>query len=367
MDQKLSVAEVTDQARGRKHMGDLDALAASMRTHGLLQPIGVRKGGSVIYGRRRLAAARLLGWDSIDARVYEVDDIEALLMEKDENENREELPPSDKVALAREIEKSLVGRKRGKKAKEEPHAGTLTRDLAAEVAGFTSTTAYRRAAEVVDKAPDLIDAMDTGKIPVDVAAEAAVLKVKHRAAFLKKVEEGEQPRAALKAIKPAKPKPKQKTGDGDAEGAAANGQEKPNSLPEPDILVDGLGRTIPDAQKDIFGASALREIQTEMDTWVLEFTWAPLVQRLDLLQTTLPFLDLPLLVKHFSDMETALNLALETLKQGKPYAVCPKCEGNGGDCPDCRGGGHLPEWRALELGVVQETAPIAETTDAVTA
>jgi ParB family transcriptional regulator, chromosome partitioning protein len=64
-----------DQPRTIVDDEELEALAESMKSSGLLQPIGVRKAVTddnktvytLIYGQRRLAAARLLGWEKIMA------------------------------------------------------------------------------------------------------------------------------------------------------------------------------------------------------------------------------------------------------------------------------------------------------------
>ena len=53
----------------------LDDLAKSMGMVGQLQPIGIRRSGSdwvVVYGERRLRAARQLGWKTINAIAYEL-------------------------------------------------------------------------------------------------------------------------------------------------------------------------------------------------------------------------------------------------------------------------------------------------------
>lgn len=57
--------------RGDLALDTVGVLVHSMATFGLLQPIGVRRQGAlwqVVFGRRRVIAARLLGWATIDAR-----------------------------------------------------------------------------------------------------------------------------------------------------------------------------------------------------------------------------------------------------------------------------------------------------------
>lgn len=74
--------------------GALEELAASIKLHGLLQPILVRPstiGYEVIVGERRLRACKLLGWEVIPAVVREVKDKEAAEYALIENLQREDL------------------------------------------------------------------------------------------------------------------------------------------------------------------------------------------------------------------------------------------------------------------------------------
>lgn len=72
----------------------LAELAESIRIHGLLQPIMLRRapiGYEVIVGERRLRACRLLGWEVIPAIVRDVDDREAAELALIENLQRSDL------------------------------------------------------------------------------------------------------------------------------------------------------------------------------------------------------------------------------------------------------------------------------------
>ena len=58
----------------------LDDLTASVRRHGVLQPLLVRQNGDgyvLIAGARRLRAAKLAGCTTVPARVLELDDAAA--------------------------------------------------------------------------------------------------------------------------------------------------------------------------------------------------------------------------------------------------------------------------------------------------
>jgi ParB family transcriptional regulator, chromosome partitioning protein len=65
----MSVDEIRVGRRHRRDLGDVDALAASMRELGLLHPIVVTPDGLLLCGERRLCAARLLGWNKIPVTI----------------------------------------------------------------------------------------------------------------------------------------------------------------------------------------------------------------------------------------------------------------------------------------------------------
>ena len=81
----------------------LDELAASIREHGVLQPILVRPlDGTrfqLIAGERRWRASRLAGLDTIPALIEEIDDDTALEIAIIENLQREDLSPLDEAAM----------------------------------------------------------------------------------------------------------------------------------------------------------------------------------------------------------------------------------------------------------------------------
>jgi ParB family chromosome partitioning protein len=93
-------------AQPRRLFGEraLARLASTMRRHGLLQPVVVRRvpgrsGYELVAGERRLRAARRLGWKSIPATLVRAADRESAEMALIENEMRENLNPLD-VGLA---------------------------------------------------------------------------------------------------------------------------------------------------------------------------------------------------------------------------------------------------------------------------
>lgn len=80
----------------------LEELADSMREHGQLQPIGVRRKSDgryeVVFGARRTRAARLNEWSEIDAALTELDNDTATASAKlIENVQRESLTPIEEA------------------------------------------------------------------------------------------------------------------------------------------------------------------------------------------------------------------------------------------------------------------------------
>src|SRR5262245_58088852 len=85
-----------DQPRRRFDPEALNALAESIRRHGLLQPVVVcrdEKGYQLIAGERRLRAARLLGFETVPVTIREADPPDRLELALIENLQREELTP----------------------------------------------------------------------------------------------------------------------------------------------------------------------------------------------------------------------------------------------------------------------------------
>ena len=81
----------------------LEELAASIREHGVLQPILVRPLGNnefqLIAGERRWRASRAAGRQTIPALVEDIDDDTALEIAIIENLQREDLSPLDEAAM----------------------------------------------------------------------------------------------------------------------------------------------------------------------------------------------------------------------------------------------------------------------------
>ncbi len=155
----MPVAGIRVGDRHRKSFGDLDGLAASIKSVGLLQPLAVRPDGLLIAGERRLRAVRQLGWKTVPVHVIDGPDdaLRLLLQERDENTQRLPFAPSEAVAVGRQLRQLVAedsrrrqqeGRSRGGKARHGSSVPNLnqadgsgkTRHKVAQAVGMSATT-----------------------------------------------------------------------------------------------------------------------------------------------------------------------------------------------------------------------------------
>jgi ParB family chromosome partitioning protein len=95
------------QPRTRMDETALQELAASIRTHGVMQPLVVRPIGhdryEIVAGERRFRAAQLAGLDAVPVTVRDVTDRNALAMALIENIQREDLNPLEEAQAIRRL------------------------------------------------------------------------------------------------------------------------------------------------------------------------------------------------------------------------------------------------------------------------
>jgi ParB family chromosome partitioning protein len=92
----------------RRHVDDvsIEELAASVREHGVLQPVLVTEtldGYQLVAGERRVRAARLAGMDRIPALVRQLADRDQLEVALVENVQRSDLDPIDEATAYRQL------------------------------------------------------------------------------------------------------------------------------------------------------------------------------------------------------------------------------------------------------------------------
>lgn len=123
----------------RRHIGEL---AASMAELGLLNPITIDQGHTLIASLHRLEAAKLLGWTEIDCTVTSLEGLQAELAEIDENiirHNLDYLEEGEQLARRKEIYETLhpetrQGKRNGQTSKTAISAVLGTKPFTADTA-----------------------------------------------------------------------------------------------------------------------------------------------------------------------------------------------------------------------------------------
>lgn len=145
----MPIAEIIVGKRFRKDLGDIAALAESMRADGLLRPIVVTRDGRLVLGARCLVGAKLLDWSTVPVTVVDdLTEIEIVRAELAENTHRKGFTLSEAVAIKRELEpleraeakqRQLATLKRGDKKPvvQTLHNGAKTRDRVAACGGVS--------------------------------------------------------------------------------------------------------------------------------------------------------------------------------------------------------------------------------------
>lgn len=163
---KISDIEMNDdRAEGGK--GDIDSLARNLEKYGQINAVTVVKADfeseyiyRVIAGRRRITAAKSLGWEEIRADVYDFDEIDSESEEMialSENAAREEMNAIDEgILYANELKK-----------------GTSVDELTALFCR-NKKTVYQRA-KLAQLIPEMRELYKAEKFPLHIAAMAADL------------------------------------------------------------------------------------------------------------------------------------------------------------------------------------------------
>jgi len=101
----IKITRVMPDGRTRfREPENIPSLAASLKEFGQLQPIILDEDGELVAGMRRLTAAKSLGWTSIWAVLRnQLDDLTARSIELEENLQREQMSPAEKIKAIAEL------------------------------------------------------------------------------------------------------------------------------------------------------------------------------------------------------------------------------------------------------------------------
>ena len=178
----------------------------------------------------------LLGRETIAASVFDLDDLDALKVERDENDQRKEPTTSEKVALA----EAIMERER-KLAEERMKAGGQpsgnisggsgeVRDILAQKVGLGSGKTLEAAQKVIARdIPELVEAMDRGKVTIHAAKNISTLPDEEIRSI-----DYEDPAAVSRARNKASTREKRKADPGYGSKPKAQAATEKPQTPEPD-------------------------------------------------------------------------------------------------------------------------------------
>ena len=201
--QTLKLTEIfPNKAQPRKDFDDkaLEALADSIKQHGVLQPILVRPlqtgGYQIVAGERRWRASRLAGLEEVPVYVRDIDDRQAARLALVENLQREDLNP---------IEEALGY----KQLMDESGA---SQEEISKVVG-KSRSAVANSIRLLGLDPKLLDLVKRGEVsPGHARALLAVEDISQRDEIAQRVKNGElsvrQVEELVKRLPKEKPAPK---------------------------------------------------------------------------------------------------------------------------------------------------------------
>jgi ParB family chromosome partitioning protein len=176
--QSLPISKVEPKADQPRTVFDdesLEELAESLRQHGMIQPITVRKLDSgfyqIIAGERRWRAARQAGFTEVPVRIIEADDRRAMELALVENLQREDLNPIEEA--------------RGYQTLMEEYG--LTQEEAARSVG-KSRPAVANALRLLSLAPQVLAMVEDGRLsPGHARALLAIKNPQEQLAAARKV------------------------------------------------------------------------------------------------------------------------------------------------------------------------------------
>lgn len=186
----VAVGDIVTVGRVRHDYGDLIPLMQSMQQQGQLHPIGIGLGNHLLFGGRRLEAAKKLGWPLISC-VCPKDRVDALAVIKaEQNVCGIAMTSIELVEFGRRleaIEAPKSGRRRRGSASQDGRDGHAVARAVAEALGMTraSYERVRRVVKVADGATDappavreiaqqVLAMLDRGEITVRKASDVVL-------------------------------------------------------------------------------------------------------------------------------------------------------------------------------------------------
>lgn len=178
---------------------ELEALARDIEANGLREPIWLHSDGRIIDGRNRYRACMLVGVEP-GTRVWDGEgDLVAFVVSL--NLHRRHLSESQRAMVAAKIANMDQGRPAGK-PENLPDSPAVTQSAAAELLNVSDRSVRHGRKVRSQGAPELIHAVESGRVPVSTAATLADLPEEEQRAVV--AEGPEAVREKAKALRPVR-------------------------------------------------------------------------------------------------------------------------------------------------------------------
>lgn len=171
----VNISEIKCDSRYRKVMGDIEALAQSIREKGVLQPITIDTTLRLLAGARRLTAAGIAGLTQIPVLIRDEEgEIDAKEVELLENIARKDFEWAEKARLIRDIDQLY-------KSKEREWSGRRTAELLDKsVANVARAIQLANALDVIPELASMATADDALKTLKNLEEDAIVSELRAR-------------------------------------------------------------------------------------------------------------------------------------------------------------------------------------------
>lgn len=177
----IKLSDIIEDDRFRKDMGDLEGLGGSIKKHGMIQRVVVKREGDkykLLAGGRRRATAVKAGRETIRAEVYpeELSALQARYIELIENVDRKAFAWHEEAALREEIHRMEQKLNPGKTQTLANTAETL----GVSVGQLSDDIALAKAIEVIPQLKDAPSKKDAKKQLAKLQEEVLVKQMAHR-------------------------------------------------------------------------------------------------------------------------------------------------------------------------------------------
>lgn len=171
----VKLSDILVEDRAREDLGDIDALVASIKEKGVIQPITLGKDNKLLAGGRRYTAATMAGLETIPAIIRDdTDTLDEKEIELIENIHRKDFTWQERAKLTAEIDALY-------RAKDPNWSQARTAELLGKSVGITNKDMQlAKAIEVIPELSEAKTADDAFKMIKKVQEDAIVAELRRR-------------------------------------------------------------------------------------------------------------------------------------------------------------------------------------------